>query len=534
MSMNKYLIEQGVLTKYEGPGGQVIVPDGVTAIGVRAFDRTGVTSVTLPTGISVIHERAFFGCSALTDISLPEGLDIIEGEAFSGCRALNAIALPRSLTHIGEDAFSGCSGLTEVALPQNLTFVSVNTFLNCRSLSKLTLPEGLERIERSAFSGCRALKEVALPSTLTDIGEFAFHNCGLTDLPKGPSLKRLERSAFSQCHNLTEVTLPEGLEKLERGVFYGCANLTDVYLPEGVTNINKGAFLQCNALVRIHADPNNPNYRDMDGMLYSKDGTCLIFCPNGLSDVTIPEGVTEIGTEAFADGDLLEQVHLPQSLQKIGSCAFSRSTKLATIALPENLAVIGEAAFSFCSALTTMIIPNSVNTIEGGSFQKCTALKWIQLPKAVSFDLHWFVNPHDPTCRSADHTTVPFVTTRPCSDIISNLGMRYAGIGFILADIAGVKPEPQIAEGYITYIRENLELFHKELLTDVEILQWMFDHDMIRQQDIEGLLAKAAHGGHTAASAALLDYQNKTFSPKDQDKLMDLRFEQLFEDALDL
>ena len=129
---------------------------------------------------------------------------------------------------------------------------------------------------------------------------------------------------------------------------------------------------------------------------------------------------------------------------------------------------------------------------------------------------------------------MPFVTTRPVSDIISNLGKRYAGIGFILADIAGIKPESDIAEGYMTYIRENLELFHKELLTDVEILQWMFDHDMIQRKDIEGLLEKAAHGGHTAASAALLDYQNKTFSPKDQDKLMDLRFEQLFEDALSL
>ena len=87
MSMNDFLIENELLIKYEGPGGQISVPDGVTAIGERAFDRTGVTSVTLPVGITVIKERAFFGCAALAEIYLPEGLETIEAETFSGCRA---------------------------------------------------------------------------------------------------------------------------------------------------------------------------------------------------------------------------------------------------------------------------------------------------------------------------------------------------------------------------------------------------------------------------------------------------------------
>ena len=123
------------------------------------------------------------------------------------------------------------------------------------------------------------------------------------------------------------------------------------------------------------------------------------------------------------------------------------------------------------------------------------------------------------------------MTTRAVDDIKSNLGKRYAGLGYIVADIAGIAVEEEIAAGYMEYIRNNLELFHKEMLTDVEILQWMTDHQMIEQKDIEGLLEKAADGGHTAASAALLDYQNRTFLPKNQDQLMDLRFEQ-FEDAL--
>lgn len=506
-----FLIENGVLTKYQGPGGHVVIPEGVTEIG----------------------ERSFASCAALTGVTLPEGLLSIGPEGFFGCRALTGVTLPRSLTHLGEGAFSGCHALTAVELPAGMTGVAEYAFSNCRGLTDLILPEGMVRIGRSAFAGCWRLKEVTLPHSLTEIDEFAFHDCGLTDLPAAPGLKRLERSAFSKCQSLTRVTLYEGLDRLERGVFFGCTRLTDVTLPKGLAAVSKGAFLECDSLVRIHAHPENPHFRDIDGMLYSRDGERLLICPNGLSQVTVPVGVREIGPEAFADGAPLERVALPESLRLIGERAFGKCAKLTRLDLPAGLEELGQTVFEGCKGLTTLVLPHKVRRVGAGAFQKCGQLQWISAPEGLPFDLHWFVNPHDPECRSADHTTVPFVTTREIGDIISRLGKRYAGLGFILADIAGVETGAAIREGYMDYIRENLELFHQELLTDVEILQWMTDHRMIRKEDVEGLLEKAAAGGHTAASAALLDYHNRVFSPKDQAKLMDLRFEQ-FEDALSL
>lgn len=420
-----------------------------------------------------------------------------------------------------------------VTVPAGVTGIGEDAFLRCTALTGLTVPEGVEYIDRSAFSGCCNLTEVALPGSLKRIGEFAFHDCGLTDLPAAPGLEQLERSAFSKCQGLTQITLYDGLKSLGRGVFFGCANLTDVTLPRGMERVGKNTFLECGGLVRFHAHPESRTLRDVDGILYDKDGASLLVCPNALTRVSVPEGVTRIGPEAFSDGAALELVTLPESLREIGEGAFARCGKLKELTLPAGLKRLGVSALAFCRELTSLVIPDGVEHIGAGAFQKCARLQWLRLPPGMALDLHWFVNPHDPECRSADLTTIPFATTRAVADIPSNMGKRYAALGFILADLAGVETDADIAQGYLEHIQLHLEDFHQELLTDVEILQWLIDHRLIGQEVIEGLLEKAAAGGHTAASAALLDYQNKNFSPKDQGAKVDLRFEQ-FEDAFSL
>ena len=73
-----FQITNGVLTKYTGPGGDVVVPDGVTSIGDSAFSRCKtLTSIVLPEGVTSIGDGAFWGCSNLTSIVLPEGVTSI-------------------------------------------------------------------------------------------------------------------------------------------------------------------------------------------------------------------------------------------------------------------------------------------------------------------------------------------------------------------------------------------------------------------------------------------------------------------------
>ncbi|HRT82615.1 MAG TPA: leucine-rich repeat domain-containing protein, partial [Oscillospiraceae bacterium] len=99
-------IDDGVLVKYNGPGGHVVVPAGVTSIGELAFDNcSDLTSVELPNGITSIGDGAFAGCESLESISLPSSLTNIGEGAFAGCVSLQSISLPSGLTSIGEGAF---------------------------------------------------------------------------------------------------------------------------------------------------------------------------------------------------------------------------------------------------------------------------------------------------------------------------------------------------------------------------------------------------------------------------------------------
>ena len=99
MSQRDFVIQNGVLTKYQGPGGAVDVPAGVTTIGSSAFrDCTALTSVSLPGGLTEIGDWAFQDCTSLTSISLPDGLTAIGYSAFWGCTGLTGVSLPGGLT----------------------------------------------------------------------------------------------------------------------------------------------------------------------------------------------------------------------------------------------------------------------------------------------------------------------------------------------------------------------------------------------------------------------------------------------------
>ena len=183
-------------------------------LGSRAFyNCSGLTSLSLPSGITSIGWEAFSGCSGLTSLSLPSGITSIGSKAFSGCSGLTSLSLPSGLTSIGSEAFSGCSGLTSLSLPSGLTSIGYNAFSGCSGLTSLSLPSGLTSIDFNAFSGCSGLTSLSLPSGLTSIGD----------------------GAFSGCSGLTSIYVyTEKLPNIGSNVFDGCdAKKCTVYIPKG-------------------------------------------------------------------------------------------------------------------------------------------------------------------------------------------------------------------------------------------------------------------------------------------------------------
>ena len=127
--------------------------------------------------------------------------DEIGEYAFAYCSGLTSLTLPVGITSIGEFAFSGCSGLTSLTLPAGITSIGEYAFYGCSGLTSLNLPAGITSIDKYAFSGCSRLTSLTLPAGITSIGEFAFSYCsGLTSIYEyAEKVPRIGRYAFEGC-----------------------------------------------------------------------------------------------------------------------------------------------------------------------------------------------------------------------------------------------------------------------------------------------------------------------------------------------
>ena len=204
------------------------------------------------------------------------------------------------------------------------------------TINKLIIPQRISNyrvteIGFEAFSGS-SLKEVVLPSTLTKIDEYAFYGTRITDLYIPDSVTKIGLRAFGKSiyytnepSTLTKVSLPAQINSSDKA-FQGQWNLKEV--------VFRG------------------NWKTIPDGMFSK---------TGLEKLVIPEGVTEIGSEAFWESSLKEVV-LPSTLTKIGDRAFS-GTKLTSVTLPTNVTDIGRRAFGDIDSLTSVVIPK--NLIKG-------------------------------------------------------------------------------------------------------------------------------------------------------------------------
>lgn len=149
----------GTITKYVESDTVVVIPskiNGVTVetIGHGAFERSAVTSVTIPDSVTAILDRAFANCSQLTNISIPNSVTSIGFSAFEHCTSLKSITLPSSLRNISMFLFHNCSQLTTIQIPDSVPSIQDYAFGNCTSLETIHIPVSVTSIGNRAFAGC--------------------------------------------------------------------------------------------------------------------------------------------------------------------------------------------------------------------------------------------------------------------------------------------------------------------------------------------------------------------------------------------
>ena len=142
-----FVIENGAVTKYIGPGRDVVIPEGATAIGDSAFCCCGdLKSVTIPEGVTYIGASAFRDCDRLSNVVIPGSVTFIGDGAFLGCKSLHSVVIPKGMVSIGNWAFADCVGLRNVIIPESVTSIGKWTLGGCFALADVTLPSAVARV----------------------------------------------------------------------------------------------------------------------------------------------------------------------------------------------------------------------------------------------------------------------------------------------------------------------------------------------------------------------------------------------------
>lgn len=142
-----FVIENGAVKKYTGPGGDVVIPEGVIAIGASAFRCCGnLKSMAIPESVTSIGASAFRDCDSLSNVVIPGSVTILGDGAFLGCKSLHSMVIPKSMVSIGNWAFADCAGLRSVVIPESVTSMGDWALGGCLALTNVTLQSAMARV----------------------------------------------------------------------------------------------------------------------------------------------------------------------------------------------------------------------------------------------------------------------------------------------------------------------------------------------------------------------------------------------------
>lgn len=396
----------------------------LTAVGSYAFGScSSLKEIVIPNSVSSIGTYIFSSCSSLETVVLPASLSEIPQSAFNGTTKLttltyhgssraNPVELSGSVVKIGNMAFQN-SGITNIVIPESVTEIGNSAFAQTsasapKALQSVTF-EGtsLSSLGTSAFKGCEELVSINLPEGLTELGEEVFMNCtSLTEIVLPSTLRTIGESAFEGCENLVEAELLPGITSIGESAFSGCTKLESVTIRATLAEIGANAFANCPNL-SFEIDEQNTSFVIENGIMYDAMQTeivTIVSLPEGA--VVIPDTVSSIPAGAFA-GSLITSITLPESITEIGNDMFANCVNLEEVTLRGRVTSIGARAFQNCTALKSFEVGRYVESIGANAFENCTSLVTLTFESNGVDDLqilsYAFAN-----CTSLESVTFPY------------------------------------------------------------------------------------------------------------------------------
>ena len=332
------------------------------------------------------------------NLVIPVGITAIGNGAFASRSELTGVEISNKIVSIGDGAFSGCESLMSVTFiggrNEDLV-IGANAFANCRSLVEVsflggtTMDIGTVTIGDSAFANSPKIRSLVLEdnANLLAIGASAFKGCALSELRIPATLISVGDSAFEDCESMVTVSFAENCQDIDFGasVFKNCS-ITAVTLPSTLSNFNGAIFAGCDVISEIIVDEDNPYLTSVDGVLYNKTMTELVFYPKSKPIVfnDLPDTLTSIGPAALQGHPGLTSITVPAEITNIGDSAFDGCPNLTYVAFAgyNKDIKIGDYAFANCSKLNNVVLADTITKIGNYSFYH-TALSKIRLPSRL-------------------------------------------------------------------------------------------------------------------------------------------------------
>ncbi len=471
---------------------KLIIPETITYIGGYSIYGIGADIVykgTISQWLQVTNNESLEGhtldlwidgvkCNDMTELVLPEGLTSINSYALFNFTSLETLTIPSSVASVGEYPFGSYGYQTKLktvifAENSQLTSISDSMFSGCSSLENITIPSRISSIGNNAFYGCSSLKEITLSENITSIGERAFSGCsGLTQVNYnvrnlstdngvpygifynigtlgtgvtfniGENVETLPDYMFVSS-SYSSATISAKIAKIVYpqntactsidDTFAGLTSIKEINIPSQITTIETGALTKSTGLEKVEYAGTIEQWC----LMTINDNANVPACVyvegvklNSLTNLSIPEGITEIKKNVFNGLSNLKILTIPSTITKFGATAFANCTGLTTInfnvkKLTTNLTsaskifqnagangtgltcnfgelvesvppylfyqsstkltgvtfdanakptqILGNA-FNGCANLTSFTIPKSVSNIGASAFNNCTAL----------------------------------------------------------------------------------------------------------------------------------------------------------------
>ena len=242
------------------------------------------------------------------------------------------------------------------------------------------------------------LKSVSIPENITTIGEHAFASCiNLHSIEIPSTVTRIERNAFDRCPsmnvNITDIEAwlkinfeNEYANPFNDGRYYGNLYLngelvTNLVIPDGITEVKPYAFSGYTKLHSIHIPD---SVVKMSASFYYCDALDIY-----ITDINTWLQLEFIGSEnsihigdLYINGELAEAITI-SNIKDIRDNAFIGCDSLKTVEIDESVMSIGDYAFYGCANLQSITIPNSVTTLGESAFVSCKCLQSVKIGTGV-------------------------------------------------------------------------------------------------------------------------------------------------------